>query len=137
MEDLLFQLKGATAKSLTRRTMIKSLEPVRAFAERKAPENTGLLSYNIAISSKAKPRGPRKSDLEVYVGPDRSIRYSVVQEFGSVKSSAQPYMRPAWDAKKFEVLIKFEQNMWDQLYTAIERQERKIARDAAKLKQGA
>lgn len=134
MEDLLFSLKGATAKALTRRSMIKSLEPVRVFAEFKAPERIGVLRSNIKISSKAKPRARKRSDVEVYVGPDRSVRQAIPQEFGTIKHSPSPYMRPAWDAKKFEVLVTFEGEMWDQLYTAIERQERKIARDAEKLK---
>ena len=136
MEALLFQLKTATAKSLTRRTMFKALQPVKVFAKHKAPERSGELSDKIEISTRAKPRASKRSDIEIYVGPDRSARQAVPQEFGTISHGANPYLRPAWDAKKFEVLVNFQEGLWDQLYRAIERQERKIAREAAKLKAG-
>lgn len=47
------------------------------------------------------------SFAEIYVGPARGkgvIPYAHIVEFGSVKDSPQPFMRPAWDVTKQDAL---------------------------------
>ena len=109
---------------------------MKTTAKNLAPRGTTLkLSDGIEISTKARPRSRRVSAVEVYVGPT-GVSYSVAQEFGTVNHSANPFMRPAWDSSKYQVLWKFADDLWDEIYKSIQRQERKIAREAAKLKAG-
>lgn len=101
----------------------------------KAPTGARLkLSKGIAISAKTKPRAPRKDPVEIYCGPIRSIAYAIPQEFGTVDHAAHPYMRPAFDATRMIVAARFANGLWDQIMKAIEREERKAARAAAKMK---
>lgn len=65
-----------------------------------------------------------KKTVIVVIGPDRKARgkdrrgnvsrptnYAHLQEFGTSTQSAKPFMRPAFDAKKGEVLTKFADGM--------------------------
>lgn len=123
--------------------MKKSLEETRQLAQLKAPvaaSNGGDLQESIIVG-RVSPRHRKheKSDLEMAVGPrggKGGISYAAQQEFGNVNHGPQPFMRPAWDATKMNVLITFKEEMWDNIEKALLRQSRKIARDAAKLKQG-
>lgn len=117
--------------------MLKSLEPVRVFAEAKAPRKSGYLKTKVSKGTRTRPRARKKSDVEVYVGVEAGTRSAIPQEFGTIRHGAQPFMRPAWDANKFTVLVKFREELWEQIMKSIARQERKAARDAAKLKSGA
>lgn len=57
----------------------------------------------------ARAGGVSDSFVIAYVGPEKAKTKGdaikrIVQEFGSRKMSAHPYMRPAWEAKKNEAL---------------------------------
>lgn len=69
-------------------------EPVRAEASRLAPVATGKLSEHIIIK-------PGKQNT-VLVGPDSDAFYGLFQELGTSRHAAQPFLRPALDAKKDE-----------------------------------
>ena len=136
MEKLLFQLQKSTPKRVVTKVMVRSLEPMKITAQLLAPIGRTLrLTEGIEISKKTRPREQRKSDVEVYCGPT-GVSYSIAQEFGTVDHAPQPFMRPAWDQTKTKVLAVFAEEIWDEIYKAIERLERKIARDAAKMKAG-
>src|SRR5690606_1525240 len=113
-------------------------EPMRAAAERNAPEDTGALKRSIALSSKIdnragkaeyaavmkgggskaqaaaalrdarRAKGIGESFAEVFMGPKisgkRNAIKAMVQEFGSKKQAAQPYMRPAFDSEAQNVI---------------------------------
>ena len=137
MEKLLFQLKSSTAKNTTARAMLKSLEPTRQMAATLAPRDDGTLSEGIRTSRRAtKANKFRKSDLEVYVGPIKELAHAIPQEFGTVNHGPSPFLRPAWDATKFDVLEMFGELIWIDVKKSIARAERKAAREAAKLKGG-
>lgn len=137
MEELLFQLKGATAKNTTARAMISALEPVRVKAKALAPRDKGGLEEGILISRRAtKKKALAKSDLEVFCGPRKELRQAVPQEFGTSLHGPSPYMRPAWDSEKVNVLTAFGFLLEENIEKAIGRQQRRAAREAAKLKRG-
>ena len=68
------------------------------------------LGKDAAVSALRSARRAAKGQgafAEIYVGPARGkgvIHYAHIVEFGSVKDSPQPYMRPAWDATKRRAL---------------------------------
>lgn len=65
-----------------------------------------------------------KSFVEAYVGPSRGkgvIRYAHLQEFGTSKHVAHPYMRPAWDSRKDDALRIIREELGDQIIAAAKR----------------
>lgn len=120
--------------------MRKALEPMRDLARAKAPRDSDELAESIEIGNRVRgQKRTQKSDLEVYVGPrggKGGIAYGGQQEFGNVNHAAKPFMRPAWDATKLEVLVIFGREMWSNLEKSLARHHRKVAREAEKLKAG-
>lgn len=142
MEDLhaaFSALPKATGKAALRAAGKDALEPMRAAAAAGAPEDTGQLEKRVIISPKSrsgKARG-RKAEgpqaITLYMGPDRKVTIrGQMQEFGTFKEPAQPFMRPAWDAHADSALESIGANLWDRMNKATERQQRKAARLAAK-----
>lgn len=127
LEKQLFKLKSSTAKSNTRKAMKDALEPIARAARLNAPVLSGELQESVEVTSRVSPRQNKKSDLEMYMGPGRNPQ-AIIQEFGSFKEPAQPYMRPAWEAGKKGALDDFGAFMWDNVTKAVARAERKAAR---------
>lgn len=72
----------------------------------------------------ARRLAPGKSFAEMYVGPSTgkgAIRYAHLQEFGTSKHAAQPYMRPAWDSKKDTALRIIRDELGNQIIAAAKR----------------
>ena len=135
LDKALSELKKSTAKGVLRRVGRKALEPVRARAAAMAPENTGLLEDRVIISSsqqggrsfKRKREGP--NEVKLYMGPDRGTAVrGQMQEFGTYKEPAQPFMRPAWDGGKDGVL----KSIRDDLGAEITKTAKRVAKRAAK-----
>jgi HK97 gp10 family phage protein len=130
------ELTKATATNVQKRVLKDAAVPFEQTAKAKAPRRTGHLAESIDISTKLSPR--QKSDLqkeskiEIYVGP-RSMARAIVQEFGSVNQSAQPYMRPAWDANKKSAIDGITKALADEIEKARQRAARKAAKQLAKM----
>lgn len=125
------ELTKATATNVQKRALKEAAAPIEADAKLKAPRLTGLLQRSIDIGSKLSPRqrsSPKLSKVEVYVGPP-SMERGIVAEFGSVKQSPKPFMRPAWDANKTKALATIKDN----LKTEIDKAAQRAARKAAKI----
>ena len=136
VEALKEELPKATAANVQKRALKEAAEPMESDAKRNAPVRTGLLQERINISTKLSPRqksgSPKESKYEVYVGPPSMAR-GIVAEFGSVKQTAKPFMRPAWDANKKTMFNKLRDILADEIEKARQRIARKTARQAAKL----
>ena len=84
-------------------------------AEFSAAMQAGLGIQAARSALRTARRNEKGSFAEVHVGPaqaktkDDAIK-RIVQEFGSSRQAAQPYMRPAWDSKQGEALdnVKIE-----------------------------
>lgn len=62
------------------------------------------------------------SFAELFVGPSTgAIRYAHIVEFGSVKDSPQPYMRPAWDSTRQQALDLIKTEMAGEIIKAARR----------------
>ena len=136
LDAALSQLKRSTAKGVLRRVGRAALEPVRARAAALAPEDTGLLEDRVIISSRQqaakarrrKPEGP--NEVQLYMGPARgaaAIR-GQMQEFGTANQPPQPFMRPAWDGGKMDVLKAIGRDLGSE----IEKTAKRVAKRAAK-----
>lgn len=132
-EALTDELPKATATNVQKRALKEAADPIEADIKRNAPVRTGKLKEKIDVGSKLSPRqksqNEKESKVEVYIGPP-SMERAIVAEFGSVKQSPKPFVRPAWDANKRNAFDKIKELLEEQ----IEKARQRIARRAAKLK---
>lgn len=137
VQTALRELPNATAKSIVRRILKKRGEPIAEAARAKVPIDQGDLKNSITVSTKLsksqrkKHRKPDKNDIEVYIGPG-PLPAAHLQEFGTRKQSAQPFMRPAWDSERGNVLNGIREDLWAEIRKAAERLAKKAAKLAAK-----
>lgn len=140
LDAALAQLPKATGKAVLRRTAVRALAPVIAEARQLVPVDQGALKASLKITTKLSKRQQRlnaravaegKSSVQLYAGP-AALPSAHLIEFGTSKMAAQPFMRPAWDSKKDEVLELVKTEMADEITKAAGRLARKAARLAAK-----
>lgn len=128
LEAALAELPKATGKSVLRKIARAALEPMANDAAAKAPHRTGQLAFSISISEKRTSRATRtikgfKSDptrsIEMAMGPAGGfgavLLYASFDEFGTVDTPAQPYMRPAWDGGARPALEYIKDNLWAEI----------------------
>jgi HK97 gp10 family phage protein len=70
------------------------------------------------------------STVEVVIGPHDGAFYASLVEFGTQHSSPKPFLRPAWDAGKMQVLDGVGDDMWAEIKKALARQARRLAKAA-------
>lgn len=104
----LAQFKKTTERAILRRVAVKALEPVAERAKQLAPVDEGDLRDSIVVgtnvnkAARADARRDPVQGVRVYVGT--SNRNGVPREFGTVRSAADPFLRPAWDTEQDGVL---------------------------------
>jgi len=135
LENALLELPKAVAKNVLRRALMKAGRPVVEGAQANAPVRTGQLQKDIDIRARLvrrQRRGRAKAgDVEMFIGPAfPGAAHGHLLEFGTSKMAARPFLRPAWDAAKDGVLKAIGSELW----TAIDKAAKRLARKAAKLK---
>ncbi len=132
LSDALGELKKSTERSVLRRTAVKALQPFVDRAKQLVPVHEGYLRDSIVIGTqlskraKAADRVEPRSGVRVFAGT--ANRNAVPREFGSIRSPAHPYARPAWDATKDGILDQVKTD----LAADIEKTAARAARKAAK-----
>ena|SRR5579863_7471713 len=104
-------------KNVAKRTLRRAAKDAAdiwtsAISER-APSHTGFLRTQITMSSKA--TGGDEGSMQVMVGPSKKAFYGIFQEFGTRTQPAKPFMRPAFEETKDEVLQKFVEDLNQEL----------------------
>lgn len=128
----LFDLPKSLRKSAVRSAMKKVLKPVVKSAREKAPKATGEGAKSIKartnkdLKSSDVSFSGRKFAIGMSVGPDTKHYYMRFHEHGTSKLSANPFLRPAWDMHKEQVLKDFG----DELWKSIKKRARTIRRKA-------
>jgi HK97 gp10 family phage protein len=157
IEAALKQLSKATAKNVMKRVLLKRAEPIVETARLKAPVRTGRLRESIvaqvrkgggagkAAFAQAMRGGATRAEagraaraanraaggtVEVLVGP--RVFYGSLVEFGTRHSPPAPFMRPAWDSAKGDLLEGIKDDLWKEIEGAVARRARKLAKAAAK-----
>jgi HK97 gp10 family phage protein len=129
-------LPDVTAKNVVRRVLRSRGEPIAARARRLVPVEEGELQGSIAVSTRlsrrqrARRRKFDPNDIEVYIGAG-PLPQAHLQEFGTEHALAQPFLRPAWDGGKREVLEGIKADLWAEILQAVGR----LARKAVKARQ--
>lgn len=142
LDRVLSSLKATTARGITRRAMAQALEPVAETARGLVPRDSGKLADSIGVGSKLvknQARAARTSrDVQsMYVGPRSSMAHLV--EFGTGPRfqkngkfvgvmPPQPFMRPAWDAKREEVLARLTDDIREEIDKTLARMARRAAK---------
>lgn len=131
IEKQLSELKKATAKAVARRALKKAAVPIHDEAKALVPDDpkTGPQDFDLTTTLRIGTRATRgakhrkQSPVEVLIGP-RS-RHAHLQEFGTSRHPATPFMRPAWDAKKQDALDIVVEAMWSEIEKTVKRQAAK------------
>lgn len=141
LDKALAELPKATGKAVLRRVMKSAAQPMAETAERLAPRDEGTLALSIGVSTKLTKRQRAqhrkmfrndRASVEMFVGAG-GLPQAHIQEFGAENNQTpQPFMRPAWDQHKDQILDDISRSLGDEIAKAAMRLARKAARLAAK-----
>lgn len=133
LDRALGQLPKATAKAAMRKVLREAAEPMARTMRQLAPRDEWHLYESIDVSTKLnrRQRGLHKQEpspafAEMFVGTNNPA--GVQQEFGNDRHPAQPFMRPAWDSEKMNVLDGISVRLWGEIEKAAQRLARKAAK---------
>lgn len=135
LKDALRELPDATAKNVLRRVGRKALAPMEDKARQAAPMLHGALVVSITTGTQLSRRqrsmhqklGP--NDVEIFMGAG-ALPQAHMMEFGTVDVTPRPFMRPAWDTGKGDLLERIKADLWMEIEKAAARLARKAARAA-------
>lgn len=112
LDKKLDALPGLLARRVVRQALRRSASIVRDRAARYAPVRTGALRRSVKI--KAWSRAGVDSAMIVVprkIKDSKKVFYARMVEYGTSKTPAQPYMRPAMEASRSEMLQVFQQEI--------------------------
>jgi len=128
-------LKRSTAKGVLRRVGKAALQPFDEAWRKAAPHLSGQLAASGSVGSKLtrtqRRDHERESFVEVFAGPG-ALPQAIVQEFGSATNRPQPFVRPAWDATKDQVLANVKTLLGDEIDKTARRAAARAAKRTAK-----
>lgn len=141
LEKQLDNLSKAAGKGAVRRSMMRAAKPLVALAKSQAPVRTGKLQGSIGVGATLNGRQTKlhrrlfrdaSASVELFVGPSYLSadggRHGHLLEFGTMKMPPQPFMRPAWDQDKMNMLERLKEELWLQIQKAVARAEARAAR---------
>jgi len=140
LDEALGKLPRATGKNVLRRIAIRSLAPVLSAAKDFVPVDEGHLKDSLKITTRLSRRqrsinarevAEGKASVQLYAGAS-ALPHAHLVEFGTVNMPPQPFLRPAWDANKEDVLQLIKDELGEEITKAAARVARKTARLAAK-----
>lgn len=130
LDQALGELKKSTAKNVLKRVLQDAGEITAQAARGLAPRDEWHLHDSIDVSTVLNDRQKGlhkeqggKAFQEMFVGTNNPA--GVQQEFGNSRHGPQPFMRPAWDGTKGEVLERISNNLWAEIDRAAQRAARK------------
>lgn len=139
LQDMASQARSAapndpgTSESIAETIIVTTKRPKgeksaaqRAFAQARA---AGLDAGQARSAAKAATGG--ETEVSAFMGPNRDPK-AVQQEFGNSRHGAQPFMRPAWDAKKGPVVDQIGSDLWREINKAAARAASRAAKLASK-----
>lgn len=140
LERALGDLPQAAGRAVLRRAGIKAISVVISAAKTKVPVDSGKLRDSLKVSTRLSKRQQQvqrkavaqgKASVEIYAGAE-ALPYAHLVEFGTKNTMPRPFMRPAWDEKKGEVLDLIKGELGGEITKAAARLARRRARQAAR-----
>jgi len=96
-----FRSLGVASLRAVGAAALAGITPIFKDMVRRVPERTGKLKGALVIDIRK-----RKGQATAFAGPTKEGAHAVFLEFGTVNMSAQPFMRPAMEAKHVEATNK-------------------------------
>lgn len=127
IDQALGELGKTTGRNVLRRVGMARMEPLAEAMRSRAPVNAGDLKESIAVSTRNPRKNRKQSTVEVHAGPGRHPQ-AHLREFGGDGNPPEPYVRPAWDGGKDELLNGLKDDLWSEISKAAARQAKKAAR---------
>lgn len=134
LDKTLGQLPKAVAKRTLRKIGMDAMQPMADDMKARAPRKFGDLVEGITVGTNlARSQkkfggllgGPKSADMViVHAGPGTHPQ-AVIQEIGSFKEKAQPYVTPAWEAGHAALLDRVASGMADPIMKAAARAAKK------------
>lgn len=137
-------------KATLKRALLKASKPAVATAQRLAPKHTGRMAQKIAVSTTLSRRQRRGSGYRfdpntAYVwigsaprGPGTLAEFGTGPRYQKKTGKflgampAQPFMRPAWEQHKDQILADFSEELWVQIEKSAKRLARRSLKAAGK-----
>jgi HK97 gp10 family phage protein len=140
LDEALKELPKATSSAVIKRAFVKAIGPMEATARSLAPKGPKQkLAQSISFGTKLSPRQRKlhrkESNVEFFAGA-AALPHAHLQEFGTAHHGPQPFMRPAWDQHKMNVLGTFKDFLADEIEKTRARMARRAEREALKLRAG-
>lgn len=127
LEAELKKLPRATRKNNARKALRMGGEILARDARLRAPRDEYNLLESIDVLPNAMPPSPPIAPVMMYIGPGRHPQ-AITQEFGTEHHPPQPFMRPAWDTKRYDMLDEIAFTMWEEVQKSVARAARKAGR---------
>ena len=131
LDAALNQFTAAKRRAIGRVALDNAGEITAKAARSLAPVDSGGLRESIDVSgtlSRAqKAEHTKKAEQERFIGPD-SRPQGHLREFGSDGNAPEPFMRPAWDQTKGEVLDRIGDELWVGIEKAAKAAAKRTAR---------
>ena len=144
LDKALEDLKPATGKATLRRSLKTAAQPMVDLMQSLAPVQGGDLQGSITTSTRLDKRQAGlhrkmfrndKAAVELFIGPSYDLgaggRHGHLQEFGTQHHGAQPFVRPAWDQDRQQLLRRLSDQMWVEIEKTVARAKRRAAKGAA------
>jgi len=131
LDAALGKLGKRTGRNVLRRVALARLQPMAEEMRQRVPVDSGDLKDSISVSTKNPKRNRKQSEVEAHAGPGRHP-HAHLREFGGDGNPPAPYVRPAWDGGKDDLLQGIKNDLWTEIEKAAARQAKNAARLAAK-----
>jgi HK97 gp10 family phage protein len=117
------ELPKGVQRSTLQRVGRKVLAPIADKARSLAPRRSGKLKRSIKVSTRLSRRQyllarGEGDNVNIYAGAG-ALPQATLQEFGTSNLPAQPFMRPAWDAGKDQLLSDVKNELWSEIQKVI------------------
>ncbi len=144
LEAAFAALPAAVHQKVLDRALKKVAEPVAEFARRLAPRSVFplmsrkrlkalMVSPHMADSIKVRSGGLTPDGVTVWVGPSRGHYWGWMNEIGTVKMAARPFLRPALDAYQAQIM----QNLGAEIWKSLQQVSAGLARKATRSREEA
>ncbi|MES2494634.1 MAG: HK97-gp10 family putative phage morphogenesis protein [Pseudomonadota bacterium] len=140
LDEALRSLPKSTSRSVLRSAGVIALKPVIEAAREYVPVDEGDLRDSLTVTTRLSRRQRRKEakqdkegkpTVQLYAGA-AALPHAHLVEFGTSTMPAQPFLRPAWEREKLNVLKILGAQLGIKIDKAVKRLARKAARLAAK-----
>jgi hypothetical protein len=126
------ELTKPTQRNTLKRTLKESIQPLADAVKVKAPVKWGDLEESLIVGTKLTPHQARGSRafiksmdnyFELHFGTADPA--GMMEEFGLGNSPLNPFFRPEWEARKWNIRDDIAKRLWSDIKAAGERAHRK------------